>query len=545
MATEVGMFPVGCRVRPTEYAYREYGGRFTAGRWMDMRGTVIEGTSPGSIHVDWGGEFRGHSRNEGTHYGHCWYVDERMIVRVDEGVETVVESAIPSVSAVPAAIPRLRVSISRNMDGYGTPWILTVENGPVPSKTEIMAVMETGMRKRIPSRIWNNYDLDNIIHLGIDTYGVDPQAFIDAVTEASLAKQAREATGVFERSVYDHELQQAIGNGPAIIAIGDQLFSLHPRGVVKTGRAMATIREKIVKVAKDNAARIVAAAKAEAEGLISNGERQLRETRIKLERELAASRTQLTLPQWVADNYVKVRRWDSPTFKMAVGIEVNTQVMAWQLVHTKVDGNGHHSQETVRWEGDAAPALSRCHTVTVWMPFDDKTGIYAYKSAKILDNTGDGNLPHLTSARCCMELQGLPEKIDSIDSYKLISAAINRGNQEVNMMSLLSRYDQWHRDIQDQCPKGLKKLIDHDMWMGHNIDSQYFTGATVTAVEDEARGVFNVETLRSRRMAAGIELPEVALVGDVIDGLTDAVDNEVEEDEEHQLIVDEDVDRDR
>lgn len=528
-------YPVGCRVRATEVAAAEYQERFS--NWQEMVGTVVVGVDNVTIHVDWGGEFRGHRPNGTVHGGdtctaHCWYMNSDMITRIPDEITAPINGATTEV------IPRLRVTISRVDNDYrGTRWQLTVLNGPMPSKYEIREQMDKSVARRIGTRVWSGNEINGIISKGIDTFGVDPQDFIDAITAASLAKQAREETGTFQRSVYDSELQSAMGTGPAILAIGDQLFSLQPRGVVKTGRAMAAIRERIVGAAKKQAVGILTSARTEANGLILNGERQLKEARRKIEIELSASRTQLTLPQWVSDNYIKVRRWDSPTYKMAIGIEVNTRLTAWQMTHNKDNDDGIFKTETIRWEGGNINILSSYHTITIWIPFNPETGSYAYKSGKIIDGNHPYMLPHISAERCCMELQGLPVRLTTMDEYIQLLSAITRGSMEVNLISLLKGYNSWHPDIQAQCPVKVKKILDND-WLHrpnmHSLDSHIFDGTSRINVEDEAKEVFNLESLAANRIARGEALPVIEI--GTVTRMTDINNIEAAEDDDHHLV---------
>ena len=527
-------FPAGTRVRSLPYAETSSGRAFGTPR----EGTVLEypDTREGYVHVTWDGDFRGHTVQEG-HTGHCFYMyrpmEEMEIIHAP--VITVEDPTIPRV------IPRLRVTIARNPSNYNQ-WNVKVENGPVPTKHEVREYIDKGIARRLGRTVWSN-DLNGIVNRAIDTYGVDPQIFIDAVTQASLAKQAREATGVFERQVLDSELQIAMGSEPALIAIGDQLFSLQPKGIIKGSRAMATIKERIVGAARKQAASVKAAANLEAQAIIRNGERQLAEARKQIEIERAAISNIMTLPTWVSDNYIKVRRWDSPSYRMAVGMEIDTRIVSWHLLTTKtvydVDDTRHkyprYEQDVIKWI--TTKILDHYHSVTIWLPFDPIKGSYAYKSAKVIEADGSYSytLPHISTGRCCMDLQGLPEKMTSIKEYRKIMAAVNRGNQEVNMMSLLTSFNTWHPDIQHQCPGNLKKLIDANTFLSSDIPEVYLIDAEHNPVAAEAKGTFNIDSLAEARRARGESLPEITL-DELADGLAE-VNDVVEENEEH-IIVD-------
>ena len=140
MATDNERFPVGSRVRPTVAAHTMYARRFPLDRLGSMRGVVIEGDS---IHVDWGVGFEGHNSIDhpaGYHNTHCWYMDHTYIELVTG--EDVVEPIQPEQTVMPAMIPRLRVTITRATDNRYEPWGLTVDNGPVPNKTEVQAYID-------------------------------------------------------------------------------------------------------------------------------------------------------------------------------------------------------------------------------------------------------------------------------------------------------------------------------------------------------------------------------------------------------------------
>jgi hypothetical protein len=513
-----------------------------------IRGTVIANVRREAIggslnvHVDFGEEFNGHREfAHGNCTGHCYflYPHELRVVSMP-----LAEVAVVNEPLLPVSIPRLRVSIDRRADRYGSiNWQLTVVNGPIPTKYEIKEYLDKGIVRRLGRRTWIK-ELEYIIIRAIDTYGVDPAILVEAVTQASLAKQAREATGSFSNSIYDRELQLAMATQPAIIAIGDQLFTLQPKGAIKAGRAMAAIRERIVGSARDNAIKIKATGQLEAAAVISNAERQLRLAREQIAKERAALTSIMTIPQWIADNYIKVRKWDSSVYKMAVGMEISTKVNSFSMTHYKTTGTGRGEvtkSEIIKWnrnlDGSDQPIvhLANYHTVTIWLPFDHVNGSYVYKSAKIIEVSGY-QLPHLTSSRCCMELQGLPERMTDIDSYRRLQIAINRGSSEVNMMSLLSTYNNWHPDIQAQCPVNLKKIIDMGVYKdAYNLDDSLFADAERVPVEVEARETFNVESLREARRARGEELADIN-IGE--DGVEDVAEEAVEEDEHLEVIDD-------
>lgn len=615
-------WPIGTRVRPTMAAARAYG-RFADTRGLaprDIIGTVIDTTNPTRIHVDWPDlEVGGHGTSQrGICTGHCWFMDEGMVERVDpmpitpaydpsmfvagfppgtivenigemaagsrehrfaathrgvvieyrdrhyvhvrfddnfigHGVTTgcpghcylflpgdlrIIAVGSPSATSnIPTEIPRLRVTVERMAADPSryirAGWTVKIVNGPTPNKLEVRAMMDKGTARRIGTRTWNHYDLNGIVDKGIETFGVDPEEFVTAITNAAIAKQARDATGTFSKSIYDSELQTAMASQPAIIAIGDQLFSLQPKGVIKANRAMAIIKERVVKIAKDNANRIKIAAETEAKGIIKNAERQLEQARLQIEREKSSLKNILNIPEWIASNNLPVRKWsgrgtrDSETiFTMAIGMEISTQIKGWQLQHTKtVDSEGRalgsYKMEMIRWENDGSgkeiiPILSNYHSLLIWLPFNPQTGAYRYQSARIITSGDyyDYDLPHLTHERCCMELQGMIPKITNMTEYKTIAAAINRGNEWVNMNSLLSRFNRWHPDIQAQCPKGLKQLCDESGYLGNNLPDSYFTEAKRVPVATEAKETFDIETIRAGRIGRGESLLEINLEAD-------------------------------
>jgi len=521
------LYRTGDRVRATIVANRNYSDRFH--NYDLMIGVVMEDQAQlrGDIHVDWGGGYRGHRDTDGRHNGHCWYMQNTMITLMTEAMPMIAMAAANTVatmttaSPIPPIIPRLRVRISRSETGYGHPWVMTVENGPVPTKYEVRDMMDKEVVNRIGTRMWRNYNLNAIINKGVDTYGVAPEVFIAAISQAALAKQAREATGVFERSVYDSELQVAIGSQPAIIAIGDQVFTLQPRGVIKAGRAMGMIRERVVRSARVEAARLVTAAKVEARELIANGERQLTIARRQIEIDKAAVNSLLTMPQWISDNYIKVVRWNGSKFKMAFGIDISTKLVAWQMVRTRYLATDrrklHRISETIRWDA-LTLAASNYHNITIWIPFDPANGTYSYQSGKIIE--GNGNrypymLPHISYERCCMELEGMPAAITDMDRYAKLAIAMNRGNQEVNLMSLLSAASVWHPDIIAQMPPGVKYILDNEILHNEVIPDSCFVNAEIIPVETEASETFNVDELRENRINRGEALTgQVTFIGE-------------------------------
>jgi len=344
----------------------------------------------------------------------------------------------------------------------------------------------------------------------------------------------------------------AIGSQPAIIAIGDQVFTLQPRGVIKAGRAMGMIRERITRSARVEAARLVTAAKVEARELIANGERQLTIARRQIEIDKAAVNSLLTMPQWISDNYIKVVRWNGSKFKMAFGIDISTKLVAWQMVRTRYLATDrrklHPISETIRWDA-VEMAAGNPHNITIWIPFDPANGAYSYQSGKIIEGNSNRypySLPHVNYERCCMELEGMPAAITDMDRYDKLAIAMNRGNQEVNLMSLLSAASVWHPDIIAQMPSGVKYILDNGILHNEVIPDSCFVNAEIIPVETEASETFNVDELREDRVNRGEALTgQVTFIGENGENengdehLAEVVD--VEDEAEVREIIDTDV----
>jgi hypothetical protein len=544
-------------VHPTAEASREYPDRFSANQvyMATMSGTVIGYLDDESVHVEWGGDFRGHEPGYGLgadHSQHCWYLAPSEIVRdgmmemMDTGAITSITGVITAASGtiadihrpliqpqLPQPVARLRVTIARNMMTYGNPWQFVIANGPSVTKYEMRAAMDKVIARRIPQRKWNHHGINDIVNSGISDYGIDPQIFVDAITAAVIAKQARESTGTFTsvNRDYDAEISMAMATQPMIVAIGDKMFTLQPKGVISGSRALKIIKDRYTKIAKDVIVRITTAAKAEADGMIANGERQLREARVAIERErdaLARSvENVMVIPEWIAVNQLKIVRYNGGRidYNLMVAVEINTRIKMIQLPRTWYDDpdreRGIHS-EIVKWR---SRPVDRCHMVTAWMPFSSVTGRFDYGLMRLIEG-GDNpwQLPHLGTNRCCMTLQGMPLLMKDYASYKGIVAIINRGNSEINLNSLLHGYLTWHPDIQAQIPSNVKRILDNGIH--EDIPDQWLDDAERIPVEVEASETFDVDRLREIRTARGESLD--SSLGDHL--LVDETVAEVEDD---------------
>lgn len=497
-------------------------------------GTVIatnDAHDYGRVHVDFGEGFRGH-HNTGTAgcNGHCWLMlpEELRMIALPPLITT-----IPVISAIPQPVPRLRVTVARNMSAYGNPWQFTIENGPTVNKSEVKAYMDKVVARRISQRVWNRWSIMEIVNDGISSRGIDPQVFVDAITAAVIAKQARESTGTFTSANvnYDADIAAAMASQPVLVAIGDRMFSLQPRGVIDGSRALKIIKDRYTKIAKDSVARITIAAKAEADGMIANGERQLRAARVEIERErdaLARSvENVMVIPEWIAANRLKIVKYDGgrSDYNLMVAVEVSTRIKSIQLPRTWYDdpdrNRGIHS-EIVRW---VTRPLPRYHPVTAWMPFSSVTGAYSHEAMRMIEG-GDNpwQLPHLGTNRCCMILQGMPLVMKDYVGYKGIVAIINRGNSEINLDSLLHGYLTWHPDVQQQIPANVKRILDNGIH--EDIPESWLDDAERIPVEVEAAETFNVDRLREIRTARGESLD--SSLGDHL--LVDETVAEVEDD---------------
>jgi hypothetical protein len=544
-------YPIGCTVHPTAEASRQYIDRFPPDQLATMLGTVI-GHSGGSAHVNWDDSFRGHDDGDhiplpgdAAHTGHCWYLGPSEIVR-DNMAGMAIPLMVPEIAnaattgAIPQPVPRLRVTIARNVMAYGNPWQFVITNGPSVTKFEMKAAMDKVIARRIPQRKWNHHGINDIVNSGISDYGIDPQVFVDAITAAVIAKQARESTGTFTsvNRDYDAEISMAMATQPMIVAIGDQMFTLQPRGVISGSRALKITKDRYTKIAKDAVARITIAAKAEADGMIANGERQLRAARVEIERErdaLARSvENVMVIPEWIAVNRLKIMKYDGgrSEYNLMVAVEVNTRIRSIQLPRTWYDDpdreRGIHS-EIVKWRGRI---IDRCHMVTAWMPFSSVTGAFNYGLMRMIEG-GDNpwQLPHLGTNRCCMTLQGMPLVMKDYASYKGIVAIINRGNSEINLDSLLHGYLTWHPDVQQQIPSNVKRILDNG---GHeDIPESWLDDAERIPVEVEASETFNVDRLREIRTARGESL-DSSLGDHLLVDTEDDGENGIDEDDNNR-----------
>lgn len=567
-------FPEGCEVVALgDRAGGSHYNRLSAG----IRGRVIANVSGQRhplthqlyVHVTFPG-IEGHRRVTTTmqHTGECLFMLPTEIRRMgmtalttDELAEALSEGAVQGPSNIPTEIPRLRVIVNRTESqtyrGTENVWQFQVLNGPTPTKFEVESCMDKAIVRRIGTRVFRSHDLNGIITRGIDTYGIDPSVFVDAITTAALQKQARESTGVFERLSYDSDLSKAMATEPAIIAIGDMIFTLQPRGAVKAGKAMGAIRERITGAATKLAKNIKDNSVKESAALIKAGEEQLARARRQIEQERAANKNVLIIPEWIVAYGIPVRKnvSGSSVYPYLVGMEIPTRIVEFQCHYEHLEEHGSSRDrntimETLRWPAVKAFDEYVMQSVQIWIPVSFATWAYDYKNAKIISTLGyPWMTPHLGSDRCCMDLQGMPSTMPDKARYEAVRLAITRGMERVNLNSLLHGLNSWHPQMAAQVPPIVKKVIDEAMCIPPDADEIGWFGnypMERTTVKQEGSQTFELSVLHRARVEAGHELPVIYPMpeGGHEDETEDQDDDEaddLETDEAIELIETDDV----
>jgi hypothetical protein len=404
----------------------------------------------------------------------------------------------PAPASVPARPqPRLRVDL-RQVDGQ---WQLEITNGPAMeliTGNMVRPYLPREYHKLIRRKHRWERILPRFVQYAIEDL-IPPEVLVDAIRSCCIAIQKRDQQGVFssEQGLSDDYLKliDDITSEPPLIAIGDKLFSLTPRGVINGSRGLEMLRKRVVQKAREGAARMLTTAQAEARTIVSTAETQAQSARAELERERVRMQVDAAsiLPEWIRAGGHAVMKGQWTNYPWMIAIWVSMKIDRFELA----DGD-----RIYHWNAVAIPSPRK---IMLWLPINPSTGDYKYNgtshgcrvwySGDDSDNGRTYNyLPHINHSGCCMELQGTPAAIKGPEDLAKLVTIIERGMKVVNMSSLLSRYPQWHKDIQDQTPAPVKRYYDGEL----NLSGLLETSADHVDVAAEAREIFSTEDVERR-----------------------------------------------
>ena len=482
---------VGDRVRfigPTAMGSSDFARRRLR---IGMIGTVRL-VAPEHIVVEFDEEFDGHNCNRvvGSNRG-CYLAPEELQV-----ISPIRPNAIPdALEPAPARPqPRLRVDL-RQVDGS---WQLEVTNGPdmeYITGNMVRPYLPREYHKLIRRKYRWDRSLPRFVQYAIED-SIPPEVLVDAIRSCCIAIQKRDQQGVFtaEQGLSDDYLKliDDITSEPPLIAIGDKLFSLTPRGVINGSRGLEMLRKRVVEKAKEGAARMLITAQTEARTIISTAETQAQSARAELERERVRMRVDAAsvLPEWIRAGGHAAMKGQWTNYPWMIAIWVSMKIDRFELA----DGD-----RIYHWDAVAIPSPRK---IMLWLPINPSTGDYKYNGTSHgcrVGYSGDDRrtydyLPHIIHSGCCMELQGTPAAIKSPEDLAKLVTIIERGMKVVNMSSLLSRYPQWHKDIQDQTPAPVKRYYAGEL----NLSGLLETSVDHVDVATEAREIFSTEDMERR-----------------------------------------------
>lgn len=382
-------------------------------------------------------------------------------------------------------------------DGDRSTWVIEVRiNGNVvdyPKSQVIRGLLSDEDKRFLPARGKRYENTLRVLQQALRE-GLQPQSLHDSLKAWAIStlQQGTEATS---ETNLDEVTAHLLRVQPATLEVGGRVYKLIPAGSVDTRPLIARVRKKALAGASMEATAIREDATRDARIVVNEATDRADNIREQIEAE--RRRASITVPPWVVQSN-RATYWDGAYWNVEMKLSVQVREIRY-LVQ--------------RWE-----------TILFWNPLipealiaDDAYFIRAYNKLSVwlklvpgilhLDNVKTKHVSysctHINSYRTCMELQGLPRVVDSVERLMSLEASLSRGMRVVNLNSPLDyEVRHYHPAFKAQLPEVVVNfLANHVAEMGsypnmerYRRDNPEVTWDRVESVIDEARGVFNVET---------------------------------------------------
>lgn len=267
---------------------------------------------------------------------------------------------------------------------------------------------------------------------------------------------------------------------PATIFVGGKSFKLVPTGERNNTNIYRHIRDKAKAVAQIEVQAKLDKAQTDARIMIAEANERATATRREVEQLRASLGNQA--PEWARLSGRPIKYADGSWY---IGLKVSTYL---EDIRYRVDA--WHA--TLHWNPIRVPSHNEAYYQARPMPAwfllsaDGRYDMY-YVMADYW------NTVH-TADRACMELQGLPTRVDSFNRLRDLENAISRGVRVINWNSPLSRsWDRFYPLYQEQIPPMFKSIILQEISLpegnagGIATPEEYLTRANSGAPEGRPR----------------------------------------------------------
>lgn len=401
---------------------------------------------------------------------------------------------LTSYIAPEGARTRVRVKVKKVDRGYrGTSWGITVEvirareswtPIPLPSTVALKPYIPEAERHFISGRTSFQESLDS---------GLNPTSLKDALMEWVRVKESQPAETIGDSQI-DDEAISLLRMMPAMLEVGGKVFRLVPTGEADVRPLITRVRERALTVAKRESAEIKGRATTDAKIVVKEAEDRARIIRNEIE-ELRREEGQKP-PDWIKGipHFLQDGAW-CVEMRVACQItDVRYTINSWQTV--------------LHWKPLVIPGKDLSYynsrRMPLWLRLGEN-GAYNLDSVFMRNWT----VAHI-SHRCCMELQGLPPRINNLADFMALQIAISRGMTVVNMNSLLDRsLMAYYPDFKEQLPpvivgwlQGVIRIQSERLTLAqHKLTHPSVTWDAEEGIVQESDSTFRVDDPRLIRPA--------------------------------------------
>lgn len=374
---------------------------------------------------------------------------------------------------------------------------VVVENGhPLPDTRSVLVHMPPKVERYIKKE--HKYGMPTLrgaiqITRSIATY----QQWSDAIGAAILTRMSNKTEAVTDL--------KNISEG-GYLAIGQTLFKLSPVAMVKTSKALAATRRKVLDKVNTEASLVISSAKATSDALLSSASRK------KLEADEYKA---------VIERGVNLK---PPSFMIDYALPIKYAHGSWQVGFTcsivfssfefSYVGNAGREIKHV-WQ--ALPMQPR--PILMWIPVTPN-GIFSATSVCVDDSFPI--LPHMDHYSGCLGLSGLPSVINGRASVRALKGAIEQCFKVVNLSSLYVSPDGWKETFKEAIPLTLFSAFGNREWIN---------SVKALAISEGVQEEHNTPTPTWEAPERTPEQEAEALAE------LDAVDSEPEEDTAHHQVA--------
>ena len=367
------------------------------------------------------------------------------------------EQDIPAVESKPEP-NTLGTIVVRDRPGNPNDVEILIESGhPLPDIRSVLVNMPPKVERYLKKeQRYGVPPLREAIRLtrSITTY----QQWSDAIGSAILTRMSNKTGAVTD-------LKNIAEGG--YLAIGETLFKLSPVALVKTNKALAVTRKRVLDKINIEVDLIKSSAKATSDALLENAVRKKLEAdeyKAKIERTVS-----LTPPTFIT-SYGLPNKYSHGNWY--VGFTCLITLSSFEFFYTGANGRD------IKHVWKALPMKPM--PIPMWVPVQNN-GMFSATSVSVDESFPV--LPHMDHYSGCLGLSGLPSVINGRASVRALKQAIEQCFAVVNLSSLYVSPDNWKDTFKEAIPLALFSALTRSEWvnrlktlaMAEGIQEEYNT----------------------------------------------------------------------